>query len=39
MGLKEDLAMLLNRDVDLVPSTGLKPRIREAVLAELLRVA
>ena len=39
MGLKEDLEMLLGRNVDLVPSTGLKPRIREAVLAEMLRVA
>jgi len=39
MGLKEDLEMLLGRDVDLVTSTGLKPRIREAVLAEIHRVA
>ena len=39
MGLKEDLEMMLGRSVDLVPSTGLKPRIREAVLSELHRVA
>jgi len=39
MGLKEDLEALLGRDVDLVTLPGLKPRIRDAVLAELLRVA
>ncbi|WP_306599462.1 nucleotidyltransferase family protein [Geothrix sp. 21YS21S-2] len=39
MGLKEDLEALLLRDVDLVTSTGLRPRIREAVLAEMHRVA
>jgi len=39
MGLKEDLEALLSRDVDLVTLSGLKPRIRSAVLAELLRVA
>ena len=39
MGLKEDLEMMLGRSVDLVPSTGPKPRIREAVLSELHRVA
>ncbi len=39
MGLKEDLEALLMRDVDLVTSTGLRPRIRDAVLAEMHRVA
>jgi uncharacterized protein len=39
MGLKEDLEMLLDREVDLVTFTGLKPRIRDAVIAELHRVA
>lgn len=39
MGLKEDLEMLVGRKVDLVTAAGLKPRIREAVLAELYRVA
>ena len=39
MGLKEDLEMLLDRRVDLVTLKGLKPRIREAVLAELYHVA
>ena len=39
MGLKEDLEALLGRSVDLVTATGLKPRIREAVLSELLHVA
>lgn len=39
MGLKEDLEALLMRDVDLVTSTGLRPRIREAVMAEMHRVA
>ncbi len=39
MGLKEDLEALLMRDVDIVTSTGLRPRIREAVLAETYRVA
>jgi len=39
MGLKEDLESLLDRRVDLVTLTGLKPRIRAAVLAELYRVA
>jgi len=39
MGLKEDLEMLLDRNVDLVTLTGLKPRIRDSVLSESLRVA
>ena len=39
MGLKEDLEALLNRKVDLVTLRGLKPRRRDAVLAELHRVA
>jgi len=39
MGLKEDLELLLDRNVDLVTSTGIKPRIRDAVLAEMHRVA
>jgi predicted nucleotidyltransferase len=39
MGLKEDLELLLDRDVDLVTLTGLKPRIRDAVLSEMHRVA
>ena len=39
MGLKEDLEALLVRRVDLVTTTGLKPRIRDRVLAELLDVA
>lgn len=39
MGLKEDLEALLMRDVDLVTSTGLRPRIRKAVLAERYPVA
>ncbi len=38
MGLKEDLEALLARRVDLVTTTGLKPRIRERVLAELIHV-
>ena len=38
MGLKEDLEALLVRRVDLVTTTGLKPRIRERVLAELIHV-
>jgi predicted nucleotidyltransferase len=39
MGLKEELEMLLGRTVDLVTFDGLKPRIRDAVLAETHRVA
>ena len=39
MGLKEDLEMLLDRNVDLVPIDGLKPRIRDSVIAESHRVA
>jgi len=39
MGLKEELEALLGRSVDLVTPSCLKPRIREAVLAELLHVA
>ena len=39
MGLKEDLEALLARRVDLVTTTGLKPRIRERVLAELIHVS
>lgn len=39
MGLKEDLELLMGRKVDLVTASGLKPRIRKAVLAELYRVA
>jgi len=39
MGLKEELEALLGRKVDLVTTTGLKDRIRERVLAELLDVA
>jgi hypothetical protein len=39
MGLKEDLEALLDRNVDLVTLKGLKPRIREAVLSGLHRVA
>jgi predicted nucleotidyltransferase len=39
MGLKEDLESLLGRNVDLVTLKGLKPRIREAVMKGLLRVA
>jgi len=39
MGLKEELEALLERKVDLVTTTGLKPRIRDRVLAELLDVA
>jgi len=39
MGLREDLESLLDREVDLVTLSGLKPRIRNAVLSELLRVA
>jgi uncharacterized protein len=39
MGLKEDLEVLLGRKVDLVTPTGLKPRIRDSVMAELHRVA
>lgn len=38
MGLREDLEALLARRVDLVTTTGLKPRIRERVLAELIHV-
>jgi uncharacterized protein len=39
MGLKEDLENLLGRNVDLVTLSGLKSRIRNAVLAEAYRVA
>lgn len=39
MGLKEDLEKLLGRRVDLVTASGLKERIRERVMAELLHVA
>ena len=39
MGLKEDLEILLGRPVDFVTRAGLKPRIRDRVLAELLHVA
>ena len=39
MGLQEELEALLERKVDLVTTTGLKPRIRDRVLAELLDVA
>jgi uncharacterized protein len=39
MGLKEELEALLERKVDLVTTTGLKARIRDRVLAELLDVA
>ena len=39
MGLKEDLEALLGCPVDLVTPGGLKLRIRERVLAELLHVA
>jgi len=39
MGLKEDLEILLDRNVDLVTPSGLKPRIRDAVLSEVHRVA
>ena len=39
MGLKEDLEALLGRKVDLVTLHGLKPRIRDIVLAERHRVA
>jgi predicted nucleotidyltransferase len=39
MGLKEDLEMLLDRGIDLVPITDLKARIKDSVLSESLRVA
>jgi predicted nucleotidyltransferase len=39
MGLKETLEDLLGRNVDLVTLSGLKSRIRKAVLAEAFRVA
>ncbi len=39
MGLKEALEQRLGRRVDLVTAVGLKARIRERVLAELLHVA
>lgn len=39
MGLKEDLELLLGCRVDLVTPAGLKPRIRDRVLSELLHVA
>ncbi len=32
--LQDELSALFQRKVDLVPKTGLKPRIRDAVLAE-----
>jgi predicted nucleotidyltransferase len=39
MGLKDDLEARLGRRVDLSTLEGLKPRIRERVLRELLHVA
>jgi predicted nucleotidyltransferase len=39
MGLKEDLEGVLGRNVDLVALSGLKSRIRKAVLAEAVGVA
>lgn len=38
INLKLDLEGLLGRDVDLVPKSGLKRRIRQRVLAEALSV-
>ncbi len=39
MGLKRYLEGLLNRQVDLVTETGLKPRVRPYVERDLVRVA
>lgn len=34
LNLQRELALLFNRDVDLVPKAGLKPLLRQQVLAE-----